>query len=764
MKIIFKIARTELRKLFYSPVAWLILVIFTFQAALSFTAFVGGIVYAQAMHFNLNSLTYSFYAQNYFGLFRNILSYLYLYTPLLTMGLMSRELSTGSVNLLYSSPITNSQIVLGKYLSVMIFGLVLMAVLFVFVTFGIITIDHPETPLLLCGLLGIYLLICAYAAIGLFVSTLTPYMVVAAMGTLGIFALLTYVKGMWQDVEIVRDITYWLALSGRVDTFIKGMITSEDLLYFVIVILLFLSLTILKLQSGRQKTKWVISWGRFLAAFSLAILLGYLSAMPKLKGYMDATRSKINTLTVSSQKVVSKIPDNVTITTYTNMLFPDYFLTVPGQYKADVENFQDYLRFNPTIKMKYVYFYHKVDNPFLEQQYPQLNEQQMFDTLKRISEWDYKIVPYSDIARKVDLSAEGYRSVRVVETPDGKKTFLRFFDDATKVAMESEISAAFKHLVDHLPTVGFLTGQGERSTDDASDRGYNMFTQDKTFRYALINQGFDFEKISLDKPVSEKIRILVIAEMKNLLTPAEQQNLKDYIDRGGNMLIMGEPGRQSFMNSITGSLGIRLLPGTLMHTQGKFHPTLIPLAPTTEGRKLSWVLDEIGRDKQLPTMPTAAALEVTPAGGFNSTTWCTTLPDSCWSELETTNFIDDTAIYNPAAGEVKRVYPTVVSLHRKAGGRQQKIVVTGDADWLSAGELNMQRKGILSANFSLIYGVFSWLSDDEVPIDMRHPDPIDNSIRMGQVGWKVVGPLLRWVFPGALILLGLIIWIRRKGR
>ncbi|MBN9384950.1 MAG: Gldg family protein [Chitinophagaceae bacterium] len=764
MKIILKIARTELQKLFYSPVAWLILVIFTFQAALSFTAFVGNTVYAQAMHFNVNSLTYSFYAQNYFGLFRNILSYLYLYTPLLTMGLMSRELSTGSINLLYSSPITNSQIVLGKYLSVMIFGLVLMAVIFVFVAFGIITIDHVETPLLLCGLLGIYLLICAYAAIGLFVSTLTPYMVVAAMGTLGIFALLTYVKGMWQDVEIVRDITYWLALSGRVDTFIKGMITSEDLLYFVIVVLLFLSLTILRLQSGRQKTKWIISWGKFLAAFLLAVLLGYLSAMPKLKGYIDVTRSKMNTLTVSSQKVVSKIPDNVTITTYTNMLFPDYFLTVPGQYKADMENFQDYLRFNPTIKTKYVYFYHKVDNPFLEQQYPHLNEQQIFDTLKRISEWDYKIVPYGDIAGKVDLSGEGFRSVRVVETPDGKKTFLRFFDDATKVAMESEISAAFKHLVDRLPTVGFLTGHGERSTDDASDRGYNMFTQDKTFRYALINQGFDFEEISLNKPVPEKIRILVIAEMKSMLTPAEQQNLQDYIDRGGNMLIMGEPGRQPFMNSITGSLGIRFLPGTLMHEPGKLHPTLIPLVPTTEGKKLSWVLDDISRNNRLLTMPTAAALEVTPAGRFNATTWCTTLPDSCWSELETTNFIDDTAIFHPVAGEVKRAYPTVVSLHRNVGDRQQKIIVTGDADWLSAGELNMQRKGIFSANYSLIFGVFSWLSDDEVPIDMRHPDPIDNSFRMGQGGWKVVGPLLRWVFPGALILLAIIIWIRRKGR
>ena len=64
------------------------------------------------------------------GMFTAMQQYLYLYIPLLTMGLMSRELNSGSIKLLYSSPVTNTQIILGKYLSMMIYNLVLPSILY----------------------------------------------------------------------------------------------------------------------------------------------------------------------------------------------------------------------------------------------------------------------------------------------------------------------------------------------------------------------------------------------------------------------------------------------------------------------------------------------------------------------------------------------------------------------------------------------------------------------------------------------------------
>lgn len=209
MRTIYKIARTELRTLFYSPVAWFILIIFTFQVSMDFSDSLDYLVRMKMMGYQNWGLTTQIFSSTG-GLFPVVQNYLYLYLPLLTMGLMSRELGSGSISLLYSSPVTNRQIILGKFLSMMLYGLLLVLILVVFIVFVAFSINDVDFPLILSGLLGVYLLICAYAAIGLFMSSQTSYQVVAAMGTLAILAFLNFVGRMWQDIEFVRDITYWL--------------------------------------------------------------------------------------------------------------------------------------------------------------------------------------------------------------------------------------------------------------------------------------------------------------------------------------------------------------------------------------------------------------------------------------------------------------------------------------------------------------------------------------------------------------------------
>src|SRR5690606_28313783 len=108
---------------------------------------------------------------------------LYLYIPLLTMGLISRETSSGTIKLLYSSPIKVREIVFGKYLAMIVYSLVLVTIVTIFVISGIAQIESPDTGMLMTALLGFFLLLCAYAAIGLFMSSLTTYQVVAAICT-----------------------------------------------------------------------------------------------------------------------------------------------------------------------------------------------------------------------------------------------------------------------------------------------------------------------------------------------------------------------------------------------------------------------------------------------------------------------------------------------------------------------------------------------------------------------------------------------------
>ena len=761
MKMIFKIAKTELQTLFYSPVAWLILIIFTFQASILFTNVFDMSVKSQSLEYQLDNVTL-FTFGGMFGLFSGIQQYLYLYIPLLTMGLMSRELSSGSIKLLYSSPVTNKQIVLGKYLAMMLYGLLLMAILSIFVIYSAFAIKSFDFICVLAGLLGLYLLTCAYSAIGLFMSSLTSYQVVSAMGTLAILAALSLVRGVWQDMEVVRDITFWLSINGRADEFVNGLICSEDVLYFIIVSALFLTLTILRLQVIRQKTNWLTAWGRYIGVFAIAIFLGYLSSRPQLMCFYDATRTKARTLTPNSQEIISKLKGDLTITTYVNMLDRNVYYGLSSAVKDDMNRFRMYTRFKPEIKMKYVYYYDSINNPSLAIRYPGLSLREQMKRIAETVDFDTnKVKTPEEIRKIIDLSGEGNRFVRLLESGNGKKTFLRIYEDFNGAfPHESEISAAF---ID-LPLVGFVKGHGERDIKRESDRDYKHFSQDKPFRYALINQGFDITEVDLHQGIPSNVRILVIADPRRTLSTEETEVLNSYISQGGNLFIAGEPKQQAIMNPLVEQFGVQFMPGCLVKPTENFAADLITSNPTDRATALSYIFEGMQQMGNTISMPGATGLTYSTDKGFTVTPLFTSDSTGSWNELQTTDFVEDTAQLNPELGEIERSYVTSVALSRKVGEKEQRIIIISDADCISNTEIEMMRRGINARNYSFVRGAFSWLSYEEAPIDVRRLIPPDNEVYIEKRGMKITKHAMVEGLPGLLLVLALLIWVRRRGR
>ncbi len=128
MRTIIRITKSELRVLFFSPIAWLILIVFSFQVGMAYCDVLAQQLQTMELGYRTPAVTSSLFA-GYTGIFSGLLDNLYLYIPLFTMGLMSRELSSGSIKLLYSSPVSNLQIILGKYLAVVVYALLLCAIL-----------------------------------------------------------------------------------------------------------------------------------------------------------------------------------------------------------------------------------------------------------------------------------------------------------------------------------------------------------------------------------------------------------------------------------------------------------------------------------------------------------------------------------------------------------------------------------------------------------------------------------------------------------
>ena len=135
-----------------------------------------------------------------------------------------------------------------------------------------------------------------------------------------------------------------------------------------------------------------------------------------------------------------------------------------------------------------------------------------------------------------------------------------------------------------------------------------------------------------------------------------------------------------------------------------------------------------------------------------------------WNELKTTDFIDDTARYERNTAEKLGPITTALALSRDINGKQQRIMILGDADCFSNGEVTRQRKKITARNFDMANGMFFWLTNEESPIDIRRPDPPDDEVLAKESDLPFANIMYKIVFPVLLALACLLIWLRRRGR
>ena len=762
MRTIIRITKSELRILFFSPIAWLILIVFSFQVGMAYSDALEMQLRNQELGYRMYAVTSSLF-DGYSGILSGLLGNLYLYIPLFTMGLMSRELSSGSIKLLYSSPVSNFQIILGKYLAVVVYALLLCIILLGPVVSTCFSVQAPDVPMMLTGIFGVFLTVLAYGAIGLFMSTITKYQVVAVVGTLAILAILNFIGGVGQEYDFVRDITYWLSISGRAKVFISGMISTKDTLYFILVIFMFLGLSVIKLQGERLKlSKWNTS-SKYGVVLLIDLSLGYISSLPGFIAYYDSTATKVNTLTEESQEIVRKLKGDLTITTYVNYLDETYDRGAPRNRIDDIAQFEQYLRFKPETKLKYVYYYAKGYMPYAKAAYDTMTLEQVVEDKCRYSGYNPKrFLPLDEVLKMDDISGEDGRFARVITAANGKKAMLRIYKDNQVHPFEAQISTALKTLLQEAPVVGFVTGHKERSGVDMGEKGYGSFASNKTFRYSLINSGYGIREISLDQPVADDIDIVVLADMRSDFTEEEFRNFDSYLARGGNLFILGEPKRQQFMNPVIERLGLRFADGIIVSPSEVNLDDIIAANIKEGAAKVSENYIRYFRRGYSIITPSACAVEVIDTTkGFKITEVLASASSGSWIEKETTDFINEKSVLNPAVGEVEKSNSIMLYLTRPVKNKEQRIFVIGDADCISTLELSQNRAGFRSSNFTLITETFRNMSYEEFPVDAARVNPPDDRVVVTQ-GTVVIKVIIMWIIPILLMIGCITLLIRRK--
>ncbi len=235
MSAVWSISKKELVSYFTSPIAYIVIAIFILLSGFFFYSLVWWFN-TQAMQMSQNP--YYFQQVNinqmvFAPLFHNLSIILLLMLPVVSMRLFSEEKKMGTEELLFTSPVSIIQIILGKYLAALV---VLLAMLVLSAIPTIFTFIHgnPEPVPYLLGYLGLFLLGAAFLALGLFWSALTENQIVSAVltfGTLLLFWVLSWAaysaRGLWQDV------LNYLSFFEHFDGMTKGILDTSDLVYYL---------------------------------------------------------------------------------------------------------------------------------------------------------------------------------------------------------------------------------------------------------------------------------------------------------------------------------------------------------------------------------------------------------------------------------------------------------------------------------------------------------------------------------------------------
>lgn len=298
--------------------------------------------------------------------------------------------------------------------------------------------------------------------------------------------------------------------------------------------------------------------------------------------------------------------------------------------------------------------------------------------------------------------------------------------------------------------VAYLSGHGERDLLGKANHDLGLFGRE------LEARGFSVIRLNLPDTggIPDNTDVLVLTEGDVDALAGELALIRDYIDRGGNLIWLAEP-TLTTLRPLAASLGVRFHPGRviepLTRTLGVENPAVVIVTrygdhPATRNFE------------RVSVLPGAVGMVATPSSGWISDPLLETSGQS-WSDTGSGDgepHLDD--------GEVRGPMTIGVALSRprprpsNADKAMQRIVVIGDGDFLSNAYLGN------GANLDLGLNLFNWLGADEAFIDIPARSAPDLDFRMSRTASLIIAFVPLAVLPVMLLATGFYVWRRRRIR
>lgn len=232
MKAIFK---REFKNFFITPIGYIFIGFFMLMSAIMFVM--------NVMEPQIADLS---------GFFASLSVVLVVLVPILTMRLLAEEKRNKTDQLLFTAPVTMTEIVLGKFFATAaIYGLVLVCT-WIFPIIMMI-VSKPVVGIMISQYVGFFLLGLVFISIGLYISALTENQIISAIASFGILLVLVLLDSFAANISIpiVANIVSWLSITARFEDFFIGILNPAVIIYYLSITALFVYFTIQTLEKRR---------------------------------------------------------------------------------------------------------------------------------------------------------------------------------------------------------------------------------------------------------------------------------------------------------------------------------------------------------------------------------------------------------------------------------------------------------------------------------------------------------------------------------
>lgn len=465
--------------------------------------FIGATLILIGIYFSVYDL---FMGYPYIGYALSSVLFLFLISiPVLCMRILAQERYQKTDQLLFTAPVSVEGIVTGKFLALSTIFAIPVAIISIYPVimsfFG--TVDFGKSYL---AILGFFLYGLACIAICIFISSLTESQVIAAVLSFGTLFLCYIMSSLCEMISstgnLLTKILSAFDMVGRFEDLLNGSFHLTSVFYFLSVMILFLILTVQSIQKRRyQISKRTISLGAYstlvvvVVTAAFVILNVFVSEIPAKYTVFDVTADKLYSLSDETKKVAENISEDIAIYVLADEKDADTTLQ---------ETLENYMGLNSHIQVSYV---DPAVNPKFYQKYTDTDISQgsvIVESSKRSKVIDYNnIYEYQFDYTSYSSYATGY---------DG----------------EGQITSALAYVTsDEMPKVYITEGHGERTFDSA----FTAAVEKENIDYEVINL-MDYEEIPRDAAC-----VIVYAPTSDLSSD-DTEKILSYMEDGGDVFLV----------------------------------------------------------------------------------------------------------------------------------------------------------------------------------------------------------------------------------